>query len=184
MKKMSLQAMCHCAVLVALEVVLNRFCSIQTPFLKIGFSFVAVVMGAMMYGPLGGAVVGGIGDMVGALMFPFGPYHPGFSICGAMMGVMYGLFLDQSSVRFDNSRLHLWPNVIVPVVINCVVFALLLNTLWISQLYDSKTYLGYFLSRIPQEVGMGCVKLVLIPALAPVARQLRRLSHIQPIKQN
>jgi riboflavin transporter FmnP len=42
-------------MLVAMEIVLNRFVSIKTPFLKIGLSFVPVVMGAMLYGPVGGA---------------------------------------------------------------------------------------------------------------------------------
>ena len=176
MKKFPLRAICHCAILVALEIVLNRFCSIQTPFLKIGVSFIAVVMGAMLYGPAGGAVVGFLGDMIGAILFPYGPYHPGFSVCAAGMGAVYGLFLYQHPGRFDNRlRTRFWPNVLVPVVLNCAVFALVLNTLWISQLYDSKSYWGYFAGRIPQELGLGAVKLLVIPLLAPIARQLRRL---------
>ncbi|MBQ8974667.1 MAG: folate family ECF transporter S component [Oscillospiraceae bacterium] len=175
MSKFSLRAICHCAILVALEVVLNRFCSIQTPFLKIGFSFVAVVMGAILYGPIGGAVVGGLGDLIGAILFPFGPYHPGFSICGALMGAIYGFFLWQESKRFDNSnRARFWPNIVLPVVINAVIIALFLNTLWISQLYSSKTYWGYFVGRIPQELGLGVVKLIIIPVLYPIAKQLRK----------
>lgn len=183
MKKLSLRAICHCAILVALEVVLNRFCSIQTPFLKIGLSFIPVVMAAMLYGPVGGAVVGGLSDFIGAVLFPYGPYHPGFSVCGALMGAVYGLFLYQNSTRFDNKgHVRFWPNVLVPVVFNCVVFALIFNTLWISQLYDSKSYWGYFLGRIPQELGMGAVKLILIPALAPIARQLRKLGLVSYAK--
>ena len=177
MKKLSVQALCHLAMLVALEVVLNRFASIQTPFLKIGFNFIPVIMGAMLYGPMGGAVVGGLGEFVGATLFPFGPYHPGFSVCGALMGVMYGLFLYQN--RPGREKPRLFPNILVPVIVNCVVFALLLNTLWISQLYDSKSYIGYFVSRIPQEVGMGVVKIVLIPMLAPIAKQIGRLCRIR-----
>jgi len=169
MKKISLQALIRCAMLVAMEVMLNRFVSIKTPFLKIGLSFVPVVMGGMLYGPIGGAVVGGLGDMIGAILFPDGPYHPGFTFCGAAMGALYGLFLRQRPG--EKGAVRLWPDVIVPVAANCIVFALLLNTLWISQLYDSKTYWGYFVSRIPQELGMGAVKLILIPALAPPARR-------------
>lgn len=175
MKKLSLRAFCQIAILVALEVVLNRFCSIQTPFLKIGVSFVAVVMGAMLYGPVGGALVGGLGDMIGALMFPFGTYHPGFSVCGALMGIVYGLFLYQDSYRFDNNKkVRIWPDVVVPVLINCIVFSLFVNTIWISQLYDNKTYWGYFAGRILQELGLGAVRLVVIPVLVPIARQLRK----------
>lgn len=173
MKKNTLRKICRLAILVALEVVLNRFLSIQTPFLKIGLSFVPVVMGGMLYGPLGGATVGGLGDMLGALLFPFGPYHPGFSVCAAVMGAAYGWFMDLGSTRFDNrTRLRMWPNVIVPVVFNCAVVGLLINTLWISQLYGSKTYWGWLVYRIPDEIGMAVVKVVITPLLAPVARRL------------
>ena len=176
MKKLSVKAFCHLAVLLALEVVLNRFLSIQTPFLKIGFSFVPVVMAGMLYGPVGGAVVCGLGDMVGALLFPFGPYHPGFSICGALMGAVYGWFLYLGSRRFDNrERLHLWPSVIVPVLFNCLVVGLMLNTLWVSQLYGSRTYWGWFIYRVPDEIGMAAVKVAVTPLLAPLARRLYNL---------
>ena len=180
MKKLSLRSICHLAILTALEVVLNRFLSIQTPFLKIGLSFVPVVMGGMLYGPLGGAIVGGLGDMVGALLFPFGPYHPGFSVCGALMGAAYGWFMYVDSPRFSNrERLALWPNVIVPVAFACFVVGLLLNTLWVSQLYGSRTYWGWFIYRVPDEIGMAVVKTVLCPVLAPLARQLYKLSVVK-----
>ncbi len=181
-KLLSIQAICHLSVLVALEVILNRFCTIQTPFLKIGVSFVAVVLGGLLYGPVGGAIVGGLGDMIGALLFPFGPYHPGFSFCGALMGAVYGFFLDLHSKHFPNSvHIPLWPNIVVPMVFNCAVVGLLINTLWISQLYDSKSYWGYFISRIPQEAGLSVVKTVVTPALIPIARQVQKLI-VRPIR--
>lgn len=183
MKKLSLNTICNLAILLALEVVLNRFLSIQTPFLKIGFSFVPVVMAGMLYGPLGGAIVCGFGDMIGALLFPFGPYHPGFSICGALMGAMYGWFMYLESSRFDNrERLRVWPNVIVPVMFNCLVVGLVLNTLWVSQLYGSRTYWGWFVYRVPDEIGMSVVKIAVSPLLAPVARKLCDLGIVNPRK--
>ena len=63
--------------------------------------------------------------------------------------------------------------------LDLVIFALFLNTIWISQLYDSKTYWGFFISRIPQELGMGAVKLIFIPILVPIARQLRKLGLVR-----
>ena len=72
-KGMTVRVITTSAVLVALEIVLNRFCSINTFGWKIGFSFVPVVAAAVVYGPVVGAIVGGLGDLIGALLFPIGP---------------------------------------------------------------------------------------------------------------
>ena len=61
------------AMLIALEVVLNRFCSVNTQFLKIGFGFVPVVMAAYLYGPLPAGIVCGLSEFIGANLFPIGP---------------------------------------------------------------------------------------------------------------
>ena len=62
------------ALLLALNVVLSRFLSIATPSAKIGFSFLPEALAAAIYGPLGGMTVAGLGDLVGALLFPIGVY--------------------------------------------------------------------------------------------------------------
>ena len=70
---------CVAAMMIAAEVVLNRFCSIKTAGWNIGFSFVPVVLTALVYGPGMAAVVGGLADFIGAILFPIGVYHPGFT---------------------------------------------------------------------------------------------------------
>ena len=65
-------------VLVALEIVLSRF-TIHTWNLKIGFSFVPVVVAAIFYGPLAAGLVGAIGDILSAVLFPVGAFFPGFT---------------------------------------------------------------------------------------------------------
>ena len=62
-------------VLVALEIVLSRF-TIHTWNLKIGFSFVPVVVAAIFYGPLAAGLVGAIGDILSAVLFPVGAFFP------------------------------------------------------------------------------------------------------------
>ena len=91
--RFSLRLITACAMMTALSVVLNRFCSIHTWGWTIGFAFVPVALAAIVYGPAAGAVVGALADLIGALLFPFGPYHPGFTVVGALMGAVYGIFL-------------------------------------------------------------------------------------------
>ena len=54
----ALTALCVCAMLTALYVVLNRFVSIPiSSGIKIGFSMVAPIMAGALYGPISGALV-------------------------------------------------------------------------------------------------------------------------------
>ena len=91
--KFPLRTLCQAALLVALEIVLNRFCSINTMGLKIGLSFLPMVLCAALFGPWWTACSYALADFIGAILFPIGPYHPGFSICAGLMGMVYGLFL-------------------------------------------------------------------------------------------
>ena len=168
------------ALLIALYFVLDRISLFTIPvsFLKISFAFIPVIVAAMLFGPVGGALVNGLGDLIGALVLPFGPYHPGFTICGALIGACFGFFLHMDSKTFkNNENPRVWPNVIVPVVFGVLV-GMFLNTLWVAQLYSSKTYWGYFVPRAVQEVVIGALKLILTPlVLAPLARKLRKLGY-------
>ena len=121
-KNLHLRRLCCLALLTAVEIVLNRFCSINTSALKIGFSFVPIVVAASVFGPLGGAVSSGLADLIGAILFPIGTYHPGFTVCAALMGFTYGIFLctpNKWSGKFALKwkKIRFFPNVIVPAVV-------------------------------------------------------------------
>ena len=51
--------MVTCALLVALQVILARFLSINTTFVVVNFSFLAVALAGILFGPLWGMAVGG-----------------------------------------------------------------------------------------------------------------------------
>ena len=178
----ALTALCVCAMLTALYVVLNRFVSIPiSSGIKIGFSMVAPIMAGALYGPISGALVYGLGDLIGALLFPQGTFLLGFTICAVAMGFLWGLFLcPESFIQSrllkgrENSSFFRILTVLIPAVVNCLVFGLLLNTLWVSQLYGSKTYLGWFLYRLPQYAVMIPVNCVLGFSLQPLAKLLKK----------
>jgi len=158
------------AMLVALEVVLNRFCSVNTQFLKLGFGFVPVVAAAYLFGPVSAAAVYGLADLIGANLFPIGPYHPGFTVCAAMMGAVYGLFLHKK--RADSPKIFI--RAAFPAVINSVIFGLILNTWWVSMLYDSRSYLGYLVMRLPEYAVMIPLNIILIPVILRTCRQVEQ----------
>ena len=177
----SLRSMIIMAMLIAMTVMLDRVpgLSIKTPGWKIGFSFVPPMIAAMLLGPVEAAIVYGLSDLVGALLFPFGPYHPGFTICAALMGFIMGLFLNKRPLAvFGSDRewksIRFFPNMIVPVVINCLLIGLVINTYWVSQLYGSKTYGGWFVYRLVEYAILVPVQLILIPVLLKLCGLLKK----------
>ena len=143
-------------LLLALEIVLSRFLSVAAWNMKIGFSFVPVVVAAVVFGPVSAAVVAGLGDLLGALLFPIGPYFPGFTLTAILTGLTFGLFLY---------RRRSVPRALGAVLVAQPVLSLLLNSLWISVLYGSP-FSPLLVSRIPQTIIHGVLELALIWALS------------------
>ncbi len=188
-KRIPVRLLTICAMLTALTVVLNRFGSIHTAGWTIGFSFIPVVAAAILYGPVTAAVVGGLSDLIGALLFPFGPYFPGFTATAALMGAVYGWFLygkdpirrektDRRSKKHRGKRTYarFFPDVILPTLINNVVLGLYINTIWVSILYDSRNYGGWFAYRLPEYAVLVPLNLIFIPILLTVCRRLRKFA--------
>ena len=69
MKNNNVKKLVEISLLIALEVILTRFCSINTAILRIGFGFLPIAIIAMMHGPLSAGVAYAIGDLLGMMIF-------------------------------------------------------------------------------------------------------------------
>ena len=99
-KKFDVRKLVQISLLVALQIILTRFCSIQTPIVRIGFGFVPVVIIATMYGPIYAGVANGIADILGLMLFPSGSFFPGFTLTAILAGVIYGVFLYNKPITW------------------------------------------------------------------------------------
>lgn len=178
--KFSVQILARTALLIALYIVLDRIVpSVKLPGAKIGLSFVAPFIAAILYGPVIAMLVYGIGDFIAAILFPFGTYHVGFTLVAALMGIVLGLFLNKKPLEAFGSdrgwqKIKLFPNIIVPVVINCLILGLFVNTIWVAQLYGSKTYWGWFVYRLTEYAILVPAQIVLAPLLLKACEQLEK----------
>lgn len=162
--RITTRAITSCAILIALQVVLSRFCSINAWNLKIGLGFLPVAMAGLLFGPIWGAVVGGMGDFVGALLFPIGPYFPGFTVSLAMTGVAFGLVLHKK---------RSFLRVVGVVAFDQLLLSLLLNSWWISVLYGS-AYKPLLVTRSFQCVVMIPVEIVFVIAAQQIIKRTGR----------
>ena len=154
------------ALFTALFIVLERFLSINVWNMRIGFAFIALAMAGMLYGPLAAGLVGAAGDILGMLLFPTGPYFPGFTLNAFLTGAVFGLFLYKGMTV---------KRMIGAVAVNQLILGLFVQTLWISMTYGAP-YIGLLPVRLTQCLVMIPVQLMSLYLIGrPLANAMRRL---------
>ncbi|MCL2202636.1 MAG: folate family ECF transporter S component [Defluviitaleaceae bacterium] len=119
------------ALLIAMEIVLTRVLSIQTPQIRLSLGFIPPAVLGMLFGPLYAGIAGAIADILGFTLFVTGPYFPGFTLTGFLTGATYGLFLHRKTP--PTGKFPLW-RIIVAVFTVTVALQLALDTLWVSMM--------------------------------------------------
>ncbi len=150
-KRLTIQRIVTLGVLIALNVVLARFLSLQAWNIRIGFTFLTIVAAAIWYGPLEAAIVGGVGDLLGAILFPSGPFFPGFTLTAVLTGLVHGFLLHKKVTI---------PRILLSFGIVQFALGMVLNTFWISILYG-KGFLATIPTRAAQAVLLFIIQSVL-----------------------
>lgn len=181
MKKQSqnaLKKLIILSLLVAMTFVLDRFLSFITPVMKVGFMFVPAMIAGILYGPLEGLIVYAVGDLLGALLIPKGAPLIGLTLCYALSGLVYGLFLNEKPLKllgidFTWKNVRLVPNVVLAAGIVCFIIDLFLKTAVLNTLSTDKTYWGVFATRLLPAAIMFALHLALAPLLLKLCKTLK-----------
>ena len=145
------------AMLIALYFVFDRFTAINLLSNQYKLSFIPLIIGAVFFGPICGIAVGGLGDLISALLMPTGAYFPGFTISGALTGLIYGFFLYKYPLTL--------PRVSLAWVVNTLVVETFLAAYWLFLLYSAGTGKGYevwLLSRVISQAVKAVPEILLI----------------------
>jgi ECF transporter S component (folate family) len=157
MQRVTAKVIVFMGLFIAMEVVLARFLSIQTPIVRIGFTFLPVALSAMLYGPLYSGIAAALADIVGMFLFSSGgAYFPGFTLTAFLSGVIYGLFLHNKNRSFLR--------VAIPVVIISLGVNLGLDTLWL-QMLTGKGFIAILPARIIKCLIMIPIQIIIIEAV-------------------
>lgn len=153
------------SVFVAITVVISRFLSINIWNMSIGFSFVSLMLCGILLGWGWGGVCGALADFIGAILFPFGPYFPGFTLTAFLSGAIFGVI--GLIARKNYSRIKFIAVSSLLLIFKETVCSLLLNTYFILLLYGGE-FLPIMLTRLPVSI----VTLILEIALAIVSKEV------------
>ena len=125
------------------------------------------MIAAIWLGPQYSTVIALLGDLLGAILFPFGPYFPGFTVSAAISGFVYGIFLNKSKREMTNRqfliRLAL-SSFLVLIVVNVFI-----TSVWIHLLYG-KAYVAIMASRVVTQIVMFPIQIGTIYALEKFLR--------------
>ena len=171
MKKNQLFKIILTAILVALNVILERFMPSYSVWNNnISFGFITVAFAACYLGVPYAIAVGGLGDLIGALIKPFGPYFPGYTITNMLVGLCLAIFLYKKATVI---------RIIIATVLNKLVCSLALNTIFISVLYRGgiAAFWVVFVSRIPFVLLMTAVEILVISLLFSQKSKINQLIH-------
>ncbi len=114
-------------LLMALQLVISRF-SIGNNFIKFSFTFLIVALLAKWFGPWWGMMTAAVVDVVGTLMTG-GPYFVGFTLSAILGSLIFALFLYRQKAT--------WVRVALAAIVIAVVVNALLNTLWVTIMYQT-----------------------------------------------
>ena len=140
------QALVWVALFTALDVILSSYASIRIipNVLTISFASVAVAASGFFFGPWLNMLAGIITDNLSYILYPNGPWFPGWMINAMFIGFFYGIvFYRQPKITLKRC---IFARLGVVLVVN-----LLLNPLWMS-LTMGNTFLYYLSVRIAKNI--------------------------------
>lgn len=151
-KKINLQSLVFLALLVAVNIVLQKI-SFGPATLKVGLGFIGNIMLGYYFGALWGGFGALISDLLSSAIFGVeGGFFPGFTLSAILAVVIYGIFLYHKQVK-------LW-RIGVATILVTIVVNIFLNTYWLHILYGINLKLA-FLQRLVKELIVPWIQIVI-----------------------
>ena len=117
-------------LLISMEVVLTRVLPVvDLPFIRVGFGFLPISIGSMIFGPIGGGAIYALSDTIGVTIMnrSIAPPHPGITLSRFLAGFIFGIFLYKK----PKTTLRIF---LAALTVNlCIDVGL--TTYWLSNLY-------------------------------------------------
>lgn len=161
-----------CALFIASCIVLGRILLIRTSIVTIGFSFVPIMLAAIILGPKYSTFIAIASDVIGTLLFPTGNYFFGFTITAFLTGLTYGFLLYRREFKVDKGFII---RLIISTVIVTGILNGVLNTIWIIMINQSASKIVIPI-RILKQLVMAPIKVLTMTSLCRILEErLKRL---------
>ena len=160
-----------CAMMLALRVVLGIFTNFTLaimPFVKIGFSFIPVVIVAYLYGPVCAGIVSGAGDVLSIILANPTAFsmNPALTACYVWEGILYGVILYQSDMSLKR--------IITAKAVVLLLCTLPLNTVVLSLMMNIP-YPTLLLYRAAVLIPFAVIEVLIIRLIKPLLERIKAI---------
>ena len=183
-KKKLVYTLCTLALLTAMMVLLTMTVSIQTPCFKLSFGSLPVVLAALLFGPLEGAVVAVLGEFLVQVLGPYGLMPT--TIIWVWPPAIRALVVGGAAavMRRRGTRLESRPVTCYGVCAVGAVLTTIGNTLgmWLDSLVNRTSFAAAALWVPARFVSGICTALIIATICMPLVQSLRRsgvLRHVE-----
>lgn len=152
-------------LLIAIKLILELFSIQLTPFLKISFGFLASGAIGLLFGPIVGAMSGGLSDIINYVAHPTGPFFIGFTLSAMITGALYGIVLYKKEVTIKRCIII---EVIVMIFIN-----VLLNTFFLNMLYG-KAFFAILPARIIKSIIAIPINVIMLQFVLKIVEKIEK----------
>lgn len=109
-------------LLIAVSMALETF-TIEIPYAKVNFAFLAIAVIGMLFGPTVGLAAGFLCDIVGYIARPSGGFLFVYVLIAMLQGLIYGLVL------YKKTGVKLLPFAVIARLLDVIIINLFLNTM-------------------------------------------------------
>lgn len=117
-----------------MSVILARYLGIQaSENLRVSFESVPIVLAGMWLGPVSGAVVAIVSDVVGTILSGYGVYFPPITLGPVLVGVISGLstrYVFRSDLTATKDTWKVFATVVVAGIVNSLLVGALTTSLY------------------------------------------------------
>lgn len=166
--RLSTKSLVIASFLVAMNIVLTRLGAIMLfgGTIRLSFGNIPLVLSGMLLGPVAGAMVGFVSDMLGFMINSHGSaFHPGFTLSSVLTGVIPGII-----VMFSRKTKLSTLNILISNILVFLIVSLGLNTYWLTHLFG-KSFFVLLPTRIIASTIIAIINTIIILILVKNFKQ-------------
>ncbi|MRH71507.1 folate family ECF transporter S component [Lactobacillus reuteri] len=161
------------AMLVALQVILNKLSIGDPAVLKFSFGFIATALIGYCLGPWIGGWSMVVSDIISNTILNSGSlFFPGFTLSAFIAGVIAGMFLYQQRISWQRILIYEFFQILLTNVIGTTLWLYLMS---LSSSSTGHTFMALLFIRLPKELIMWPIETLLVLV---ILQQLSRLNLI------